>query len=352
MIELDNLHYDFRQIDGYNKAFNFIMSPRELGKTTMFWLKKAYLQWKKNKKPWIYCVRQSVEICEALINTITDTILNKFTDDNVELEYKKGSFKEGITDVYIKGERFFRIIALKIDMQRIKKAGIKNVAGVVMDEYIVNPKLQEKYLVGEADKIKEAYTTWNREADGFLRWYFLGNPYSLFNPMFLYWKVDTNKLKPNEFYVGNDYVIHTPTLSEELKAKVLAKNPLYQFDEDYMQYALLGKPINDKNIKLGELPQNFQLRYVFFICNKYLGVFSNTNITLTEDRFYIKELESVSKYRSIWCFDFDELLEGVQLLSREERFMFARLKDSFRRRQISFSNINVYYLFKEVYQNL
>ena len=29
MIELDNLHYDYRPIDSYNKPFNFIMSPRE-----------------------------------------------------------------------------------------------------------------------------------------------------------------------------------------------------------------------------------------------------------------------------------------------------------------------------------
>ena len=87
-IQLDNLHYDYREIDGYNKAFNFVVSPREPGKTSMMWLKKIYLPWKRDKRPWIYLVRQSVEITSALIDSIADTIINKFTDDDIHFYYK------------------------------------------------------------------------------------------------------------------------------------------------------------------------------------------------------------------------------------------------------------------------
>ena len=65
-VKLDNIHYSFRGIDGYNKPFNFIVSPRELGKTTMMWNIKIYRKWKVNKKPWIYLVRQVVEITDSL----------------------------------------------------------------------------------------------------------------------------------------------------------------------------------------------------------------------------------------------------------------------------------------------
>ena len=83
MKPLDNLHYDFRPIDGYNKAFNIIISPRELGKTSMAWLKKVYLPWKKNSKPWLYLVRNANEITESLIDDIIRPV-NKFTDDDEE----------------------------------------------------------------------------------------------------------------------------------------------------------------------------------------------------------------------------------------------------------------------------
>ena len=45
--KLDNLHYDFRPIDGYGKDFNIVISPREPGKTSMFWLKKIYIPFLK-----------------------------------------------------------------------------------------------------------------------------------------------------------------------------------------------------------------------------------------------------------------------------------------------------------------
>ena len=350
MKELDNLHYDFRAIDGYNKPFNFILSPRELGKTSMFWIKKAYRPWKINKKPWIYTVRHSVEITEALIDSIADTTINKFTDDNVKFKYTKGSFKEGIVDVFIGNELFFRIVSLSISLQRIKKAVLKNIAGVITDEYVVNPLLNEKYIKGEATIIKEAYTTWRRESEGILKWYFLGNPYSLYNPLFIYWQVNTNNLKLDDFYIGDYFVIHTPLLSEALKQKLLEENPLYKFDEEYMLYALLGKAMNDKNIKIGKLPQNFSLKFTFKIEGQIIGVYQNNLFNENEDRFFCKQINTVSAKRVIYCFDFAEMVERCQLLSLDDRIKLNRFKDAMRKRLVLFEDINAYYKIQEVYE--
>ena len=349
--EFDKIHYSYRQIDGYNKPFNFVLSPRELGKTTTMWYEKIYLPWKKDKRPWIYLVRNAVEITEALIDSIADTILNKFTDDGVQLEYKTTTFDKGIVDVKIKGELFFRVVALSIKMRRIKLAVLKNIKGVFMDEYVINPDMQEKYIPKEAEKIKEAYTTWRRECDGLLRFYIVGNPYSLFNPLYVDWNVDVNKLHIGEFYVGNTFVIHYPALSDELYKWLLDHNPLFTADDFYRQYALEGKAINDSNIRIGNHPKNFSLRFVFRYNRKILGIFQNNEYT-EDTKYYVEEIDEFSATRVSYCFDFSELVEKTIVVSLDERMKFQKLKEAFRKRRVVFHDINCYYYIEEIYKFL
>lgn len=349
-MEMDALHYNFRTIDGYNKPFNFVMSARECGKTTSAWL-KFYNQWKKTGKPIIYLTRTAVEINEALIESIGDTILRKFTDDEIRLSYNKGAFKDGIVDVSLNDRAFFRIVSLSIPLRRIKLAVLKNIGGVLMDEYIIDPKTGEKYIKEEAFKIKEAYTTWRREADGVLRCYFLGNPYSLFNPLFVAWGVDTRKMRRGEFYVGDQFVIEWATLNPLLRDKLLKENPLYQFDEDYKGYALDGTPKNDAKIRLGSKPDNFRLRFVFRIGGLILGVCQNNEVGI-DPRYFVGEISEYGKDRTAFAFDFDELVERTALVGMEERFALSRFKDAFRAREVVFESVSVYYFIEEIYTKL
>ena len=356
--QLDNLHYSWRTINGYNKPFNFVMSPRELGKTTTMWFSNIYIPFKRDHKPWIYLVRQSVEITEALINSIFDTIIHKFSDDDVSPIYKLGSFKDGIVDVYIKDNQteekllFFRIVSLSIALRRIKLAVLKNIKGVFMDEYIIDPRTGEKYQDKEAFKIKEAYTTWRREADGILKVYISANPYSLFNPLFVDWNVAVNSLRKDSFYVGDTFVIHWAILSKELKESILELNPLYKFDEEYNQYAVEGTAINDANIRLGKLPQNFALQFVFRYQGKYIGIFKNQMIDEMNDRYFCKFITQVSMKRTSYCFDFEDMLEKTTLMSLDERTKLGRYKTAMRRNLVSFEDINVYYYCVEIYKNI
>lgn len=319
----------------------------------MMWLKKIYLRWKINKRPWIYTTRTSVEITSALIDSIADTIINKFTDDNIVLKYNKGNFKDGIVDIFINDELFFRTVSLSIPLRRIKLAVVKNIGGVLTDEYIINPKLKERYIQNEAFIIKEAYTTWRREANGILKWYFLANPYSLFNPLFLDWKVDLKKLKRDSFYVGDNFVIHWAVLNPLLKEHLLKLNPLYQFDEEYQDYALDGLAINDKNIKLSTLPRKYILKYILLVGDRYIGVYFNPNY-LAENRYHCKyvNLDCLSKDRAIYCFSIEELVDRTSVVSSEEKFMLQVLKTAMRTRSVTFEDINIYYLMLEVYKAL
>ena len=355
MLERDNLHYSFRQIDGYNKACNFVMSPREPGKTTAMWLEKIYFKWKKDRKPWYFWVRNVNEITEQLIDDIANTIINKFTDDNVVLEYKAGEFEKGIVDVCIKGIILFRIIALSCKMRKIKQSKLPDPAGIFMDEYIIDPQTGEKYLKGEAFKIKEIYTTFRREykGKGVFKMYFCGNPYSLFNPLFLDWKVDINKLKRDSFYVGDFFVIHWAILNPLLRAKLLEENPFYKFDEDYNNYAQEGTAVQDSNIKIAPFPQGYRLQFIFRYDKINVGIYRDFTFSVSKDKFYAKQLtkqEGVTK--EIYCFDFAEMCEGSILLSRDERLKLKIFKDAVRTRSISFENINLFYIIKEIYTQL
>ena len=376
-IPRDNLHYSFRPIDGYNKAINIVISPREPGKTTSMWMDKIYLPWKKNHKPWIYLVRQAVEIDDALIESIFSTNMNKFTDDNLQPIYKASSFSDGIVDIFLEVKHlekkevkqddgslkmedvevsekhlFFRIVSLNIKMYRIKKAILRNIAGVFMDEFIINPEFAEKYLPKEFERLQEAYSTWRREADGVLKMYFCGNPYSLFNPLFVGLKVDIAKLKRDSFYVGDTFVIHWAILTEALRQKILEENPFYKFDEEYANYAVEGCAVNDKNIKLGKQPRNFYLSFVLKMNGKFIGVFQNNYMESLEDRYFCKFLDEVSARRTIYCFDFTEMVERSILVSMDERMKLKRYKEAMRKRLVTFEDINVYYYMEEVYKNL
>lgn len=356
MIKRDNLHYSFRSIDGYNKAINIVISPREPGKTTSMWLDKIYFPWKKNHKPWIYLVRQAVEIDDALIESIFSTNMNKFTDDALKPIYKPSTFSNGIVDIFLEVEKekvlFVRIVSLNIKMYRIKKAILRNIAGVFMDEFIINPQFAEKYLPKEFERLQEAYSTWRREADGVLKMYFCGNPYSLFNPLFVGLGVDISKLKRDSFYVGDSFVIHWAILTPQLKAKILEENPFYKFDEEYSNYAVDGQAVNDKNIKLSKLPMNFYLSFVLKMNGKFIGIFQNNYIDNLEDRFFCKFLDEVSARRTIYCFEFEEMLERSILVSLDERMKLQRFKEAMRKRLVSFEDINVYYYMEEVYKNI
>lgn len=352
-IPRDNYHWSWRELDGYNKAFNFAMSPREPGKTDCTWWEKIYSQWYYNKRPWMYMVRQSVEITEAMIQDICDT-LNKWSINKIEFKYTKGTFKDGIVDVKIGDDLFFRIVSLSIPLRRLKLAKIPNIGGIFMDEYIIDPRSGEKYLPNEAFKIKEAYTTWRRsyEGSGFLKCYFAGNPYSLFNPLFVDWGVDINKLKKGEIYCGDMFVIKWATLHPKLREMLLEKNPLYQFDEDYNDYALEGTAVNDKNIRLGELPPNYQLQFVLRWNKKNIGIFRNNYIDDLCDKFFCQFLDEVSARRTMYCFDFQDMMERTILLSLDEREKLQRFKEAMRKRSVVFKDINVYYFIEEIYKNL
>lgn len=353
MIERDNIHFNTRKIDGYNLPFNFIISEREAGKSTAIWL-KAYKEFVENGSTILVIRRKVVHITKAYIDDIAQ-IINKFTDDKVQFQYSQATLKEGIVDIYINDKRFMRICALSIDITALKSLVLRNLKYIILDEFICNNRFGERYLKDEAIKYMEIYNTFRRESEN-LKCYFMGNPYSLYNPYFMFFNVDTSKLKRGAIITDKkSYVIQCYEITPELREKILKENPLYQFDNAYTKYAFEGKNVNDENIIIrSKLPPNFKLLYVFKSANRYIGLYRQ-DIFYESDILYYAEFingEKVSKRRDIICFDFEELVDRVVMLSPDERYKFQKIKDAMRKRLIAFNSIECYYLLEEIYFNL
>lgn len=103
-------------------------------------------------------------------------MLNKFrsTEDYVKISYKKGAIKDGVVDVYIQEPNdeeiylFVRVIALAIKVTRYKSLIIRNPSLMGYDEFIPNTRLGEKWLPDAPWRVKELYSTFARETDGYL----------------------------------------------------------------------------------------------------------------------------------------------------------------------------------------
>ena len=352
-MERDNLHFTFNNIDGYNKPFNFVISEREAGKSTAMILDKLFKNFKSGYTSLVFR-RLINDITSIYIDDVSE-IINKFSEEQIHFDYKKGSIKEGIVDVYAtyqeKKRLFMRIVALSNPVSRIKSLFLKDIRYIVFDEFICNPKFDERYLKNEAFKFKEIFNTFQREYPQ-LKCYFLGNPYSLYNPYFVDFKVDTSKLKRGAIITGCNYVIQCYQICDELRALILKRNPLYQFDDSYRKYAFEGIAINDVNIPIRrQLPNNYSLRYAFRIDNKYIVVYRN-NDYLDEMQYYIKVEDNVSKKRRTFCFDFDDLIAHVVMLSVQERASFNSLKRAIREQSVEYESEECYYLTAEIYTNI
>ena len=343
----DSMHISFQKMFGYNKPFNVVISPREAGKTTE-WVSIAYSNFLKKHKSSLVIRRNVNSISEAYIDSI-QSIINMFYDESVKFKYNRGAMKDGIVMIYINNEIFMCICALSKKIADIKSIVLQNIGFIFFDEFILNMSFGEKYLKDEATKFKEIYNTFYRESNEQLKCFFLGNPYSLYNPYFSWWNVDTSKLKVGNIITGDEYVIWVYELTDELKEYILKRNPLYRFDDSYAKYGFEGVAINDTNIKIGKQPNNYYLEFVLKHNHKFVEIYKNKYLDDLKDSYFVKVSNKLGNQRNAFAFEFDELMNGVAILNRDDKYKFQRFKASMRRNDVLYNDLEAYYLTIEIY---
>ena len=356
MEKFDNIHIDLSKLDGYNKRFVFVQSPRSTGKSTIM-CKKIYKAFKEENRPSLIIRRQIVDISEQYINDM-EGVINKFLpdDEKIKFYYKSTSIKEGIIDIYINENDmklhknvFLRFTALSIKMVRLKGGFLKNIKYMFYDEYIIDVYNGEKYLPNEVIKFKELYNTYYRESPD-LKAYFMGNIYSIFNPFHDWIKLDYNKIFDGCILSGDNWIYNKYEPTQEL-IDLLMKNPLYQDDPDYTNYALYGIAVNDLNkIIVANQPQNFKLAYLFKTNNKYIGVYRTGLYNQESYLYWAASIKWNPDYqRQAMCFDFGQLGINTFIPDRDLLMRLRPLKYAMQHRNIAFDNIATSYALEYIY---
>ena len=367
--KIDLLHFSWDRILGYHKTWNFAVGERESGKSVNSWI-KLYNAFYYRHRPSIVLRRRIADITSAYIDD-TATLLNKFLlpDQQIQLLYLKGDVQSGIADIKVgragvkynfneikQLPTFYRVIGMSCPMNRIKSLVLRDVQYMFFDEFLANTRAGEKYLNGDEHfLISEIYTTYNREASSPIRILAAGNPYSVYCPLFSGLNVDSSKLKPGAFVIGNDFVIDCFQVPDELKKIILRNNPMYQFDDAYKRYAFNGESINDQNIRIHKCePRAFKLVWVFKIGNDFLSVHRGKyKDEQGIARFWICNhksnwLSKVSKRRKIIVFDFADLINGAIKWSNEDRSELISLKDAMNKRQIIYNSVDASYMTEDI----
>ncbi len=352
----DNIHWNSRRMDSYNKTFNLVVSAREPGKSTVL-NGKLIKKFRHNHKRFLILRRRPVDITEGYINTIAQTV-NKFlpVHKRIQFYFRKGDCSIGQVDLYLNDDMqpdslIGRVQALNIPSARAKSNLIEDVGIILYDEFI--PNNPNEYLKDEVMKFKEIYSTYYRETDR-IRCYFSGNPYSLYNPFFSYLGINILDVKPGCFLVGDNYVMEFPEITKELREYILERNPLYKFDDEYMQYALNGLAINDVKYNIQPRPHNWKLKFVFRISGFYILFWRNTNqMNMLTDKYWVeatKDKPQTSK--TIYSVDFDNLIQDTNLYSNDVRVYTLAMKEAIKRRLISYSDVNAGVLVESIYKVL
>lgn len=337
-----------------------VFSEREAGKSTLM-VKLIYEHFRKTGLPSIVIRRRSADITEQYLYDTFVTIPKKFTDGQCpEAQYTKGNIQNGMVDIKLCGKIFCRVIALSSPLMRLKSACLIGLKFMMLDEAVINVRQGEKWLDDEAFRLKELYTTYNRECyqkdkGKSIIFIAFGNPYSYYTPLIADWMVNINLLHPGAILTGDIWYVECYQICEELKQKIMRENPLFRNNSIYTDYAMKGIAVNDSNLRIiDKQPKNFPLQYCFRLHGKTVGIYRGWDDEL--DLHYwvsIIDASTVSKRRDIICYDFGDMLnEAKTVLGQRGKKDFALLKQSVRYRQIAHRSAEEANLTEELYQLL
>lgn len=357
MIKLDKLHINFRYLDGFKKLYNLVFCERDAGKTQQLEYVKFYKEIKKGYRV-VILKRKKEDIASTTLNNICNRI-NQYLPINSQIELKGTGYDTGICWITMKQNKLKYkncacLIWLKKDEQDLKSLCLQRVRNVIMDEYIVNPVTGEHYINGEMQKIECLIGTLNKyKENARLRVYLCGNPYTKYTPFCLNKNIDTNKLLPGKTLKGNDYIIWCYRIKEKLKEYLLKNNPLYEYNDEYKNFALNGVYINDKKINIITNLNHFKLYTVLYYNDKYLGIWLNHSINkniLYAVNILDNQTVNTTKKR-FYCFQLYDVNKKCVLIDKDNNYIFNFLRQALRSGKVGFLRAECFHLINEIFND-
>lgn len=360
---LEDIFFNTRETDGYNKIWNLFFTPRGVAKSTDM-LRKIYNAFRKEGRPSVILVDKNIDITDTMIEDLQTQYLD-WTGIELPFQYSTADVKTGVLNLYLNGKIFIRFHSFNTDVNKLKKLRLDDCKYFFVDEYIKNTRAGEHYAKDIFWKIKELFITYQRyvkkkELGDRIRIFLYGNVYSKFCPIHTCLGIPTEKLVPGAIIQDKDWIIQCYQMKPELKEYILKTNPMYKFDDAYKSFAFDGSNINDIGIRIvDKQPSKFRLTYIFKLNNRYLGIFKGYawNSFAEPDYFYwtcsYDSNEGFSKRREVVCFDFSQLSEeGTVLCSNDYRGYLTLLKSAIQKRMITHQSTESAYMMEEIYQML
>lgn len=362
MAEYDNLHWDFREIDGYNCAWNFVISEREAGKSTALWRKNKINF--ENGCTFLLTRQQKVSLTDIYLHDCSLAI-NKFInkeEERYDFLFSQSALRSGIVDVYAKKRKegakpriMFRAVCLSNSMSDMKSLILPKCKYHVADEFIKDTRHGETYLKGEVFKFKELINTFQRESPTPFKSYLFGNPYSRANPYFVEFGVPISKLKRGSVLVDRktSTLVQCYEIKPELRAMIMERNPLYKFSDEYTKYAFDGLSVNDMHmIQVEKQPKGYKLIFAVRIDGRIVGIYQNNEAANFDFSFWVGPAEGLGARRIVYAFDFVDLRQNTILIDKYGRHLLASFANAMRVRKVAFANSQYGTWAEEIYNYL
>lgn len=334
-------YWDRRRLDSYNRMVEFAIGPRDPGKTT----RMLHDSWKvgaRRGQTLIYFVRYANIITPSFVQNEFYAKLMKFFDLPA-FEFSTREAGAGLATIYAGGFPYVTIVALNCNSDKLKKALPQNPWASWFDEAILDLKKGDRYLPNEARKLMDLHTT-ILKAKPRCRLYITGNIYSLYNPYFLEWKVDTTKLRKGEVYTNDLCAVEMVDITPKLREELIARNDFYRYEEEYRRFALNGEALNDIGVRIvRSLPRDYSLRFILFLEGRRVGIYGDGN-----GHFWAGWFKGKSP-RTALSFDIKQLINGTRVFTREDKLATSYFKGKMGEREVSFQNLECYYLLEDIY---
>lgn len=328
-------YYDYRRIDAYNGAWNFILGGRGIGKT-YGGIKKEIKAGIKTGSEFMY-VRRTEEEIKIVKSSFFDAVAHEFPEAEFRINGVRGEWAPMLPNDYddmstkekkkVLADREWRTIvhfAALSTSQKLKSKPFPRVNKIIYDEIILE-KGATQYLPNEVRAMLNLYNTVDRQGDR-VKVYFLANAVSIENPYFIAYNISPDDVR-REFVVKADgfIVCHFPdsdAFKREVEKTRFGKF-LKDFNPDYFDYAhansfsdnhkdLIG-PMDPKSSYLYTLETEKGTFAVFnrlgsatFYCRKKRPRNDEVFYTMvpsrvTPDRLYVEAREPMLYYlRAAW----------------------------------------------------
>lgn len=261
------MYWNLFEILPYQRHFNLINGPREIGKTytTLMWLIKQALQ---NNRQFVYICRTQDEKKNGILSHATKKVLAEQFPD-----YEAGgsNFILTLNDIPVA-----HCVSLS-EYMKIKKYSFPNTRYILFDEYMLEPQDSSAYIKGwkEPDLFLSVYQTIDRGRDSTIC-FLLGNNTAFYNPYHLHPAFDIPFVNPGNIWTSKNVLFQWAVPSDELKQK-LARNAIIQQIQgtEYGRYALEGQYIGENQMFLGNLDDSCYYQFTIRFKSFSFGVYTS-----------------------------------------------------------------------------